>query len=116
MFRLLLIWQLLQAHSRSQPFPTGPRLSPSTAHLSHSQFLSEQGGVKIKGKKNLLKAAWVEIATLIAPILWLLVRQIAGACIFGESSRIFAAALSRATQVPLIVYVLNAEPLECIHF
>ena len=43
-------------------------------------------------------------------------KQIAGACIFGESSRIFAAALSRATQVPLIVYVLNAEPLECIHF
>ena len=75
MFRLLLIWQLLQAHSRPQPFPTGRRLPPSTAHLSHSQFLSEQGGVKIKGKKNLLKAAWAEIATLIAPILWLLVRR-----------------------------------------
>lgn len=65
----------------------------------------------------MLKAAGEETATLIAPILWLLVRQIAGACISGESSCIFfVAALSRATQVPLIVYVLNAESLECIHF
>lgn len=57
----------------------------------------------------MLKAAWVEIATLIAPILWLW-RQNA------ENSAISSGALSRPAQVPLIVYVLNAEPLECIHF
>lgn len=56
------------------------------------------------------KAAWVEIATLIDPILWLW-RQNA------ETLHLFSsAALSRPAQVPLIVYVLNAEPLECIHF
>lgn len=51
----------------------------------------------------------MEIATLIAPIFWLW-RQNA------ENSAINSGALSRPAQVPLIVYVLNAEPLECIHF
>lgn len=106
MFRLLLIW-----HSKSEFFPVGPRLLSFTAHLSHSGFSENQEGLRRGGA--VLSPA--EIATLIAPILWLL-RQIAGAFISRESSPIFAAALSRATQVPLIVYVLNAEPLECIHF
>jgi hypothetical protein len=63
----------------------------------------------------MLEAAWAEIATLIAPILWLL-EQTAGACISKKALLSSKAALSRATQVPLIVYVLNAGPLECTHF
>lgn len=106
---LPLIWQLLPC-SKPEPHPTGHILHPFPAHLLHSRLLWKQGGVKRKKgkrKKNtttLLKAG-AETATLIAPILWLLTRQIAGACISGESSRIFLRGSSQQS---------NSSALNCL--
>lgn len=124
MFHLLLIWQLLQ-HSKSESFPTGHKHSiPALLIFTYTcSFCENKEGVKRKKeeKKNLQKAVWEEIATLIAPILWLCKADCLSSCISGESPPpsyllYLLPALSTATQVPLIVYVLNAEPLECIHF
>lgn len=45
-----------------------------------------------------------------------LVKQPTEACMSHESPLSSMAALSKASEVPLIVCVLNAEPLEHIHF
>jgi len=44
------------------------------------------------------------------------VKQTVEACISHESPPSSIAALSKASEVPLIVCVLNTEPLEYIHF